>query len=172
MKKNVLGALALATANFFAAPAGFAETKEAPVFSVAADAGKLNLSDFRGKVVYLDFWASWCGPCRASFKWLNEAQEKYGAKGLVVIAINVDKEKELAAQFLKENPAKFHIGYDPEGSVAQTYQLKSMPSSYMIDRRGQLRVTHAGYRAKDNNALDEEIKGLLAEKQVQLGSTF
>ena len=163
MKKNVLGTLALAVASLCATPTWAAEPREAPIFSVAGEAGKLNLADFKGKVVYLDFWASWCGPCRASFKWLNEAHEKYGTKGLVVIAINVDKEKELATQFLKENPAKFRIGYDPEGSVAQTYQLKGMPSSYMIDRKGQLRVTHAGYRLKDNAALEEEIKGLLAE---------
>lgn len=144
-------------------PAWSSEKPVAPAFSLAGDAGKLNLSDFRGKVVYLDFWASWCGPCRASFKWLNEAHEKYAAKGLVVIAVNVDQEKELAAQFLKENPAKFHIAYDPEGGVAQTYRLKGMPSSYMIDRKGQLQATHVGYLAKDRSALEEEIRGLLAE---------
>ncbi|MDP2785483.1 MAG: TlpA disulfide reductase family protein [Sulfurimicrobium sp.] len=163
MRNNILGVLAVLVTSLCATPAWSTETRDAPAFSVAGETGKLNLSDFLGKVVYLDFWASWCGPCRASFKGLNEAHEKYAAKGLVVIAVNVDKDKELAAQFLKENPAKFRIGYDPEGGVAQAYQVKGMPSSYMIDRKGQLRATHVGYRAKDKSVLEEEIRSLLAE---------
>lgn len=163
MKKNILVTLTVLLAGICATPAWSTEARDAPAFSVAGDMGKLNLSDFQGKVVYLDFWASWCGPCRASFEWLNEAHEKYADKGLVVIAVNVDKEKELAERFLKDNPAKFHIGYDPEGGVAQTYRLKGMPSSYMINRKGQLQATHVGYRAKDKIALEEKIRSLLAE---------
>lgn len=163
MRKNILGALAVLAASICATPVWSSEKPDAPAFSVAGGTGKLNLSDFHGKVVYLDFWASWCGPCRASFEWLNEAHEKYADQGLVVIAVNVDKERELAERFLKDNPAKFHIGYDPEGGVAQSYRLKGMPSSYMIDRKGQLQATHVGYRAKDKIALEEKIRGLLAE---------
>lgn len=163
MRRKTLGILAALAASICATPAWPAETRDAPVFSVASDAGKLNLADFRGKVVYLDFWASWCGPCRASFEWLNEAHKKYATKDLVVIAINVDKEKALALQFLKDNPARFRVGFDPEGKVAQTYQLKGMPSSYFIDRKGQLRTTHVGFRTKDKGVLEEEIKSLLAE---------
>lgn len=163
MKTKTLGLLALMAASFCTTPAWSTEMRDAPAFSVAGEAGKLNLADFRGKVVYLDFFASWCGPCRASFKWLNDAHEKYADKGLVVIAVNVDKEKDLAAQFLKENPAKFRIGYDPEGNVAQAYQLKGMPSSYMIDRKGRIQVVHVGYRAKDNGKLEQDIQRLLAE---------
>lgn len=167
MKKSVLGVMAtLAAATWAASAMSYAATEvsDAPVFSVAGEGGnKLNLVDFRGKVVYLDFFASWCGPCRASFKWLNEAHEKYAGRGLVVVAVNVDKEKELAAQFLRDNPAKFRIGYDPEGSVAQAYRLKGMPVSYLIDRKGQIRTTHLGYREKDKGMLNEEIRKLLDE---------
>lgn len=163
MKTNILGVLAVFVAGLCATPIWSAETREAPAFSVATDAGKLNLADFKGKVVYLDFFASWCSPCRSSFKWLNETHDKYAANGFVIVAVNVDKEKELAAQFLKENPAKFRVGYDPEGKVAQTYQLKGMPSSYLIDRKGQLRATHIGFRDKDKVARTDEIKSLLAE---------
>ncbi len=137
------------------------EPREAPAFAVATEAGKLNLADFKGKVVYLDFWASWCVPCRASFKWLNEMHDKYGTKGLVVLAVNVDKDKALAAQFLKDSPAKFRIGYDPEGLVAAAYQLKGMPSSYTVDRKGVIQGAHVGFRDKDKEALEQQLKALL-----------
>lgn len=164
MKINLLAALFIGAANLCATPVWAAETSEAPPFSIVGDSGKLNLSDFRGKVVYLDFFASWCSPCRASFKWLNEAHDRYSDQGLVVLAINVDKEKELAAQFLKENPAKFRVGFDAEGRVAQTYRIKGMPSAYLIDRKGQMRLAHVGYRNKDKDMLDAEVVRLLAEQ--------
>lgn len=167
MKKLIaLKMLTLLAMCVITMPAWSVEQGEAPAFSVAADVGELNLADFRGKIVYLDFWASWCGPCRASFKWLNEAQEKYAAKGLVIIAINLDTDKALAARFLKENPVNFRIGYDPDGKVAEAYHLKGMPSSYMIDRNGRLLATHVGYRAKDKATLEEELQRLLATDTV------
>lgn len=163
MKFNTLGVLAILAAGMCATPIWSAELRDAPVFSVASDTGNLRLADFKGKVVYVDFFASWCSPCRSSFKWLNETHEKHAANGLVILAINLDKERDLAEQFLKQNPAKFRIGYDAEGSVAQSYQLKGMPSSYLIDRKGQLRATHVGFRDKDRVARVDEISRLLAE---------
>lgn len=169
MKKiTSLRTLVLLASSVVAAPVWSAQKMEtpafeAPAFSVPADDGELKLADFRGKTVYLDFWASWCGPCRASFKWLNEAHDKYAAKGLVIIAINVDTDKTLATRFLKENSANFHIGYDPEGKVAEAYQLKGMPSTYIIDPNGRIRTTHVGYRAKDRGALETELQRLLGE---------
>lgn len=163
MKYNILGVAAALTFGLCATPVWSAELRDAPAFSVASETGKLNLADFKGKVVYIDFFASWCSPCRSSFKWLNETHERHAANGLVILAINVDKERDLAAQFLKQNPAKFRVGYDAQGSVAQTYQLKGMPSSYLIDRKGQLRATHVGFRDKDRVARADEITSLLAE---------
>lgn len=152
-----------ATLAIGAAHAAAQVGKESPAFSLLTDAGQIKLSDLKGKVVYVDFWASWCGPCRASFKWLNEAQEKYAAKGLVIVGINVDKDKAAAAEFLKENPAKFRIAYDPEGKAAESYQLKGMPSTFFIDRKDVVRLTHVGYRIKDKEALTAELEKLLAE---------
>jgi len=163
MKFNTLGVLAALAMSMCATPLWSAELREAPTFSVASDTGNLSLADFKGKVVYVDFFASWCSPCRSSFKWLNETHEKHAANGLVILAINLDKERDLAEQFLKQNPAKFRVGYDAEGTSAQTYQLKGMPSSYLIDRKGQLRATHIGFRDKDRVTRTNEIASLLAE---------
>lgn len=163
MKLNTLGVLAAVAACLCAPPTWSADLRDAPAFSVASDTGNLRLADFKGKVVYIDFFASWCGPCRSSFKWLNDTHDKHAANGLVILAINVDKERDLAAQFLKQNPARFRVGYDAEGSIAQLYQLKGMPSSYLIDRKGQLRAIHIGFRDKDRVARADEITSLLAE---------
>ncbi|MDH4234555.1 MAG: TlpA family protein disulfide reductase [Gallionella sp.] len=149
-----------------ALPIARADNTPAPAFSVASEAGQISLSEHKGKVVYLDFWASWCSPCRASFKWLNEAQERYGSQGLVIIAVNVDQDKEAARQFLKENPANFKIGFDPEGGVAKSYQVRGMPSSYLIDRDGRLQSSHIGYRLKDKSALEEEVRKLVSEAKL------
>src|SRR4051812_16001142 len=87
--------------------------------ATAADtAGALDLARYRGKVVLVDFWASWCEPCRHSFPWLNAMQAKYADRGLVVIGVNVDRERADADRFLRDVPAKFQIVYDPEGTLA------------------------------------------------------
>lgn len=163
MKFKKYSILACLCACVFFTPAWSTEVQNAPTFSVESATGKLQLADFKGKVVYIDFFASWCSPCRSSFKWLNDTHEKYANNGLVILAINLDKERELATEFLKQNPAKFRVGYDTEGAIAQMYQLKGMPSSYLIDRKGQLRATHIGFREKDNVTRTAEIASLLAE---------
>lgn len=160
---NALIVLALLVSSLITVPTWASGHLTAPPFAVATDNGEIKLDEFRGKVVYLDFWASWCAPCRAAFKWLNEAQEKYANQGLVVIAINVDTDKALAKRFLEEHPVNFRIGYDTDGVIAGSYQLKGMPSSFLIDRNGQLRTTHVGFRAKDKINLEDELQRLLAE---------
>ncbi|MER2491952.1 TlpA disulfide reductase family protein [Catenovulum sediminis] len=121
------------------------------------------LSDLKGQVVYLDFWASWCAPCRKSFPWMNDMQNKYQDKGFTVIAVTVDADKTLAEQFLQEVPANFPIVYDTESQIAQSYQLKGMPSSYLIDKNGQLRYVHVGFLTAKKKQYEDEIKGLLKE---------
>ena len=153
-----------------ALPVAGADNAPAPAFSIASEAGQISLSEHKGQVVYLDFWASWCGPCRASFKWLNEAQERYGHQGLVIIAVNVDQDKEAARQFLKENPANFKIGFDPEGGVAKSYQVRGMPSSYLIDRNGRLQSAHVGYRLKDKSALEEEVRKMVSGDKLAVAT--
>src|SRR3974390_1288475 len=94
----------------------------------SANANELDLAAYKGKVIYLDFWASWCNPCRESFPWLNELQQEYGGKGLVVIGVNVDHDKKLADQFLERYGAQFKVLYDPKGEIAEKYDFKDMPT--------------------------------------------
>jgi cytochrome c biogenesis protein CcmG, thiol:disulfide interchange protein DsbE len=137
---------------------------EAPTFTVQTDAGTVSINDFKNQVVYLDFWASWCGPCRQSFPWMNEMQARYGDQGFKVIAINLDDERANADRFLAEVQANFDIGYDPDGKTAEMYNLKVMPSSYLIDREGNLVLAHKGFKTKDRVSMETRIKELLAKK--------
>src|SRR3990172_12963604 len=112
----------------------FAFAAEVPDLRFATEQGEMSLAQLRGKVVYLDYWASWCGPCRESFPWMNELQTRYGEKGLVVLAVNVDADRIDAERFLAEHPASFRIAWDPKGDTARTLRVKGMPSSFLLDR--------------------------------------
>lgn len=133
-----------------------------PDFTFTTDKGPLRLDSLRGKVIYLDYWASWCLPCRESFPWMNELQARYGDRGLVVIAVNVDKEASEARQFLVRHPATFTIAYDPDGSTARVLALKGMPSSFLINRQGEIVGTHVGFREASKRHIENEIRALLA----------
>jgi cytochrome c biogenesis protein CcmG/thiol:disulfide interchange protein DsbE len=129
---------------------------------IASAAGEpVDLERFRGKVVLLDFWASWCAPCRQSFPWLNQMHAKYKDRGLVVIGINVDPERKDAERFLEETPADFEIVYDPNGSLAARYQVPGMPSSYLIGPDGQVAGVHVGFRSGVREEREAELQRLL-----------
>lgn len=128
-----------------------------------ASENQLQLDSYKGKVVYLDFWASWCGPCRKSFPWMNETYRKNKDKGLVMIAVNLDQERALADQFIKElNPA-FSIFFDQEGALASHFHIKGMPSAVIIGRDGKIRYTHTGFHLEKSDQYAEELHQLLAE---------
>jgi cytochrome c biogenesis protein CcmG/thiol:disulfide interchange protein DsbE len=128
-----------------------------------ARASDLDLSAYRGKVVYVDFWASWCAPCRESFPWLDGLVREYASKNLVVIGVNVDKDRDRAERFLNETPADFPIVYDPHGDLAAAYKVAGMPSAILIDRAGHVRFQHAGFSAKQKGLYEEQLQTLLAE---------
>lgn len=132
--------------------------------ALAAD-DPLDLSGLRGKVVIVDFWASWCAPCRQSFPWLNAMQAKYRDRGLVVIGVNVDRERVEADRFLAQTPAEFNIVYDPDGVLAARYQVPGMPSSYIIGRDGQQVGVHIGFRKGTREQREAELERLLARAQ-------
>ena len=124
---------------------------------------KLDLAQYQNKVVYLDFWASWCGPCRKSFPWINAMQEKYKDEGLVVIGINLDTDIEKAKQFLKKTPAKFKLFSDPNGKLAEQYKLIGMPSSFVLDGNGEVRHRHVGFKKNSILEYEKSIVSLLHE---------
>ena len=152
-------ALATAASQVFAQDIG----QRAPAFDVPAANGKpLRLADMKGRVVYVDFWASWCAPCKQSFPWMNEMQAKYASRGLQVVGLNVDKKKEDADKFLAGTPAKFAIGYDSTGKVADVYKPQGMPTSFLIGADGVVRAVHIGFRDGDRAALEREIEAALS----------
>jgi thiol-disulfide isomerase/thioredoxin len=132
--------------------------------SAPARAEALDLSAYRGKVVYLDFWASWCNPCRTSFPWMNEMQSSLGRKGLVIIAVNVDHDRDLADEFLRSNGADFKIVYDPDGEIARHYNFKDMPTSILIGRDGKVRSVHNGFFPNREDSYFADIETLLNER--------
>ncbi len=131
---------------------------------ISAQSAELDLSAFRGKVVYLDFWASWCGPCKQSFPWLDNLVREYGPQNFVVIGVNVDKDRDRAARFLSDTPADFPIMYDPKGQVAAAYKIAGMPGGVLIDRTGHVRFQHAGFSDKQKAIYEEQVQSLLLEK--------
>lgn len=135
----------------------------APDFTLAGAGGSMRLSDFRGKTVYLDFWASWCGPCKQSFPWMNEMQARYGARGLRVLAVNVDRKEADASAFLARHPARFNVVYDSAGQTPRAYAIRAMPTSLLIDPNGRVILIHSGFREDQADALEARIKAALAQ---------
>ncbi len=137
----------------------------APDFTLPSfpDNREISLKDFKGRVVYLDFWATWCPPCRKSFPWMDEMHERYKDEGLSIIAVSVDKKREQIEQFIKKTKPAFIIAHDPTGNVAKAYELRAMPTTYLIDRNGQVVMTHMGFRSTDTDKLEATIQSLLEE---------
>jgi thiol-disulfide isomerase/thioredoxin len=123
--------------------------------------GKLPDS-LKDKVVMIDFWASWCDPCRDSFPTMEELHKKHGPKGLVVIAVNVDENRRDMEAFLKKNPASFLVVRDAGQKLVEKAAVATMPSSFLIDREGKVRFVHAGYRGEETRKkYEQEIESLL-----------
>ena len=121
------------------------------------------MAQHQGKVVYLDFWASWCVPCRKSFPWMNTMQKQYQQQGLVVLSVNLDAQKTLAVKFLQQTPADFAIIYDAKGVLAKKFQLKGMPSSYLFNRQGKMISAHSGFNANKQKKYQQEIELALSQ---------
>jgi cytochrome c biogenesis protein CcmG/thiol:disulfide interchange protein DsbE len=159
MKFQILFAVSLFfTVSVFGAGSRQMNSRTAPLFNLPTQTGSISLDAFRGKVVYVDFWASWCIPCRQSFPWMKTMYEKYSAQGFEIIAINLDKKTEDAEEFISEFFPPFTIAFDPEGKIAEAYDVPTMPSSFLINREGMIVYSHAGFDSKKTEVMENIIK--------------
>ncbi|CAA9889812.1 Redoxin superfamily (fragment) [Candidatus Methylobacter favarea] len=127
------------------------------------DAQRIELRQFSGKVLYVDFWASWCGPCVKSFPFLNSLHEKFSKEGLQILGVNLDENPADAREFLGKYPADFTVAADANEQCARDFDVKAMPSSYLIDRQGVVRHIRLGFRPGEAKELQSLVERLLAE---------
>jgi thiol-disulfide isomerase/thioredoxin len=129
-----------------------------PRFTLPTRSGTVSLDSLRGHVVLVDFWTSWCEPCRQSFPWMKTMHDRYAAKGLAIVAVNLDKDRAAAEAFLLKFSAPFTIAFDPSGKTAEDFQVKAMPTSFLIGPTGKLLYSHAGFDPKKTGSLETLIQ--------------
>lgn len=135
----------------------------APAFRLPATHGVATLDSLRGKVVLLDFWASWCAPCERSFPWMNSLHDSLRAQGFEIVAINLDKERDAADHFLEQHAPHFTVAFDPDGFTAETYHVEAMPTSFVIGRSGAIVLTHAGFDSRKTADVEAVIRKELSK---------
>ncbi|MBU6258342.1 MAG: TlpA family protein disulfide reductase [Burkholderiales bacterium] len=124
---------------------------------------RVELAQARGRLVYLDFWASWCAPCKRSFPWMNELQRRYAAQGLQIIAVNVDAHAEDAYRFLRAMPAQFTVAFDERGDTPRDYRIQGMPTSMLISPQGRVLYVQRGFHVEDEASMENRIRTALAQ---------
>jgi peroxiredoxin len=159
--RRIVAVLAAALSGLVAAPGAWSLTSGEPAPACAAPAldggGSVSLAQYRGRVVYLDFWASWCGPCRESFPFMNDLQRDLAGRGLQIVAVSVDKTPAEARRFLARYPAQFTVALDAAAACPAAFRIEGMPSSFVIDRTGAVRAAHVGFRDKDRAEIRRQL---------------
>jgi peroxiredoxin len=136
----------------------------APDFTLNAQGGKsVELTQFKGQVVMLNFWASWCGPCRQEMPLLDSIYKKYSKLGFTMIGVNVEPDSKAANDWLKQTPVSFPILYDTDSKVSKLYGVSGMPSTVIVDRKGTVRMIHHGYKPGDEEEYLSSIRSLMRE---------
>ncbi|MEA3151023.1 MAG: hypothetical protein QOD56_1962 [Gammaproteobacteria bacterium] len=159
LKRCAMAAMVL-TGTAFAAAAG----GPAPEFTLAALTGQpAALSQYKGQVVMVNFWATWCGPCQQEMPLLDQMYKKYKPAGFTLIGVNVDKEALPVRDLMARKPVSFPVLLDPANQVSKAYHVDEMPSSVIIDRKGEIRYIHRGYRPGDENEYQDRIRQLIKE---------
>ncbi len=147
-----------------AAPAAPA-TAPAPDFSLPARAGgDVSLASLRGQVVLVNFWATWCGPCRKEMPLLEQIYQRYRGLGFTLLAVNVEEDSAGADRWLKDTPVTFPVLFDRDNHVSKLYQVTAMPSTVIIDRKGQVRFIHYGYTPGTEDQYQDQVRSLIREK--------
>ena len=162
--RTIASVVAAITLNIASAAAPSMTGQAAPDFALRTlEQSNLRLSEFRGQVVLINFWASWCGACRQAMPIFNEMQEKYGQAGLVMLSINVDDEAHRALQMAQSLKIRFPVLLDDQKAVSRLYQLETMPLTVLIDREGTVRFVHVGYNVGDDIKFVAPLRSLLNE---------
>lgn len=128
------------------------------------------LTPYSGKIIYVDFWASWCGPCAQSFPWLNEMQAKYGEQ-IAIVAVNVDAQATDAQMFLARHPAQFDVVYDARGKLAERYRIGGMPATVILDAGGRVIHQHSGFRSAQIADYEAAIRNAIGASQTSTESS-
>ncbi len=151
--------------GFMAVPAVGADNGPAPDFTLTdADGQPVTLSDLRGQVVMINFWASWCGPCREEMPLLEQIHQRYEALGFTLLGVNVEENSADGQKFLAERPVSFPVLYDPNNGISKLYDVVAMPSTVLIDRQGNVRHLHHGYKPGYENDYQDQIRALARER--------
>ena len=162
----VAGTAALAAGHGVVRGAGQSTTADAamPALELAASDGLPVLpgEPTPWRLTYVDFWASWCTPCRLAFPWLNDMHERFGPQGLRIVGVCLDRRREDALRFLERWPARFAIAMDPQADSARKLDVKVMPSSFAVDAQRRLRFFHQGFRTEDRPELEKRLLAALA----------
>ena len=160
--KKIIACLLLATA----VPMAYALTASGPAANFTlkdADGNNVRLSEYRGQVVLINFWASWCGPCRQEFPLLDALHQKYQPMGFTVFGVNVEQERELADKVLREIPVTFPILFDDRNEVSEEYDVDAMPATVLVDRSGEIRFMHRGYKPGYEDLYEKQVRALIRE---------
>jgi len=166
--RRCAAALAISIRLLFGGAASAADAGQlAPEFKAPAlDGGKaISLAAYRGKVVYLDFWASWCPPCLTSLPLLEKLRKEFPSDQFQILAVNVDQDVEKARKFLERTQVGYPSATDPNGRIPESYGIETMPTSFLIDRSGVIRYVHHGFRKGDVAPLRERIKQLVSVRK-------
>jgi peroxiredoxin len=157
-------ALALMAAATFAAHANVAAQKPAPDFTLKSAEGRnLRLAEQKGQVVLVNFWASWCGPCRQEMPHLNRLYDKYRSSGFTLLGVNIDDDPGVGASTAAKWGVRFPVLLDADKTVAKRYDMGSMPATVLIDRDGKVRFLHRGYREGVEASYEQQIRELVKE---------
>jgi peroxiredoxin len=161
LKRCALAAIVFASCAF--AASGDA-AGPAPSFTLTTLSGQPGgLNEYKGQVVLVNFWATWCGPCQQEMPLLDQMYKKYKPAGFTLIGVNVDKESPAVKELLARKPVSFPVLLDPANQVSKAYHVDEMPSSVIIDRKGQIRYVHRGYKPGDENDYQDLIRKLIRE---------
>ena len=169
MKNNILKTICLVTFTFlFSTSTSFSAAEKlsgkAPNFTLKSHSGKnIKLSELRGEVVMLNFWASWCGPCRKEMPLLEKIYKKYKGLGFTLLGVNVEENSKAAKNYLKDVKVSFPILFDTTNKTSKLYNVSAMPTTILIDRNGNKRFLHKGYKPGYENDYKKQIKKLLRE---------